>query len=224
MNGSTRRPSVLFLVHRIPFPPDKGDKIRSFREMEALGKRCDLTVACFVDDVADEIHVERLKEYCREVIDVRLSRPVAKLKSLTALLGRGSLSLEFYRSREMERRLRELAVRRPMDAVLAFSSTMGPYAALFPGARRVLDLCDLDSHKWERFASASRWPMSAVYASEARRLAAYEAKATGEFDATVLIVEGQADLVVRQPVIVDPKLDPSTQSISLEEGIDREDR
>ena len=197
MTTPAKRPSVLFLVHRIPYPPDKGDKIRSFREMEALAERCDLTVACFVDDVADEIHVEKLKEYCREVIAVRLSRPVAKLKSLTALLGRGSLSLEFYRSREMERRLRELAVRRPMDAVLAFSSTMGPYAAIFPGARRVLDLCDLDSHKWERFASASRWPMSAIYASEARRLASYEARAVGEFDATILISEAERDDLAR---------------------------
>ena len=61
------RPRVLFLVHRIPYPPDKGDKIRSYNELLALRKCADVTVACIIDDPDDERHVGALRDLCQEL-------------------------------------------------------------------------------------------------------------------------------------------------------------
>jgi len=186
------RPHVLFLVHRIPYPPDKGDKIRSFNELRALNEVADVTVACFVDDPADMAHVPTLEKMCKELIVVPLRKGPAKLRGLLALAGRGSLSLAYYRSAAMRRRLLDLG---PFDAVLAFSSTMGPYADLFPGTRRVLDLCDLDSEKWGQYADRASFPMSLIYRSESRRLGAYEAQAARGSDAATLVSAAEGDLL-----------------------------
>jgi sugar transferase (PEP-CTERM/EpsH1 system associated) len=186
------RPHVLFLVHRIPYPPDKGDKIRSFNELRALNEVADVTVACFVDDPADLAHVPTLEKHCRELIVVRLHKGRAKLRSLFALLGKGSLSLAYYRSQAMRRKLESLG---EFDAVLAFSSTMGPYAALFPDTRRVLDLCDLDSEKWVQYAGRASFPMSLIYGIEGKRLRAYEIKATRKSHAATLVSAAEGDLL-----------------------------
>jgi len=59
-----KRMKILYLAHRIPFPPDKGDKLRAFRQIEHLGKRHDVTLACFVDDKADRVHIDALRDHC----------------------------------------------------------------------------------------------------------------------------------------------------------------
>ncbi|MHC4549818.1 MAG: TIGR03087 family PEP-CTERM/XrtA system glycosyltransferase [Planctomycetota bacterium] len=189
------RPRILFLVHRIPYPPDKGDKIRSYHELMALREGADVTVACFLDDPEDEAHVATLGELCHDLVVVRLRPWAARLRSVCALAGRCPLSLAHYRSREMRRRLRELG---PFDAVLAFSSTMGPYAERFAGARRVLDLCDLDSEKWFQYAGAASFPMSWIYRSEGRRLGAYEDEAARAFDAAVLVSPAEGETLRRR--------------------------
>jgi len=183
------RPEVLFLAHRIPFPPNKGDKIRSFRELKALTGCARVTLACFLDDPADEAHVPALREQVEELIVVRLDRRRAKLRSLLALASTTPLSLAFYRSRELAARL----AGRRFDAVVAFSSTVAPYALRVTAARRVLDLCDLDSEKWAQYAGASRFPLSLVYRIEARRLGAYEATAAARCDTTLLVSEAEAE-------------------------------
>jgi len=184
------RPHVLFLVHRIPYPPDKGDKIRSFNELRALNEVADVTVACFVDDPADHVHAPTLEKMCKELIVVPLKKGPAKLRSLLALPGRGSLSVAYYRSAEMRRRVAGLG---PFDAVLAFSSTMGPYAEFFPGTRVVLDLCDLDSEKWAQYADRASFPMSLVYRAESRRLRAYEVEASRKSAAATLVSAAEGE-------------------------------
>jgi len=185
-----KRPRVLYLAHRIPYPPDKGDKIRSYHEWRALADAADTTIACFVDDPADEARIEELGGLCAGLLAVRIGRTGAKARSLAALATGGPLSLAFYRSGEMRRRLAALP---RFDAVLAFSSTVAPYALDVPAARRVLDLCDLDSEKWVQFAADSAWPWSWIYGTEARRLGRYEREATRAFDATLLVSEAEAD-------------------------------
>jgi sugar transferase (PEP-CTERM/EpsH1 system associated) len=186
------RPHVLFLVHRIPYPPDKGDKIRSFNELRALHGVADVTVACFVDDPADLAQVPTLERFCRELIVVPLHKGRAKLRSLAALLSKGSLSLAYYRTKAMRRKLEGVG---PFDAVLAFSSTMGPYADLFQNTRRVLDLCDLDSEKWVQYAGRASFPMSLVYGIEGKRLRRYEVEATRASDAATLVSAAEGDLL-----------------------------
>jgi sugar transferase (PEP-CTERM/EpsH1 system associated) len=185
---------LLFLAHRIPFPPNKGDKIRSFHLLRHLSARYDIHLGAFVDDADDWRYQNALKPYCASIKLVPLNPRRAKLASLTGLLTGEALTLPYYRSHELKRWAAELATSGEATRGLAFSSAMAQFmpAGL---ARRVIDMVDVDSDKWTQYAPTQRWPLSWVYAREARKLAEWEARVAQDFDATLLVSREEAALL-----------------------------
>lgn len=184
--------NILYLAHRIPYPPNKGDKLRSFRQLDRLAQQHNVWCGCFVDDPADEQHVSELRRRCVDVAAVRLSRPTALRRGLIGLARGRTLTESYYSSQRMTRIVREWSATVGFDAVMAFSSSMAQYASI-PRARRVLDLCDRDSQKWMDYATLSPWPVSTLYRLEGQRLAKLEGAILREFDATILITPAEAD-------------------------------
>jgi sugar transferase (PEP-CTERM/EpsH1 system associated) len=191
---------LLFLAHRMPYPPDKGDKIRSWHFLQGLARRHVVHLGAFVDDPVDWQHRPVLERVCGELCLRSLPVRLATARSALGLLNGEPLTLPYYRDRGMMRWVRELAQRRRLDGVFVFSSSMAQYAAALPSTaagRRVLDLCDVDSDKWRQYAGAHGWPMNLVYAREARLLEQRERRYVESFDATVVIADVEADIVRR---------------------------
>ncbi len=184
--------NILYLVHRVPFPPDKGDKIRSFRELEYLARRHRVWCACFVDAASDVQFVDPLRAYCQDVAAIRLNRASATLRGLAGLLCGRTVTESFYTHAAMRAALQAWCTSVKFDAVVAFSSSMASYALQVPADRRVLDLCDLDSQKWLDYARASRGPLRWLYRAEGHRLALKERAWSNAFDAIVLVTEAEA--------------------------------
>jgi sugar transferase (PEP-CTERM/EpsH1 system associated) len=185
---------LLFLAHRIPYPPNKGDKIRSFHLLRHLSARHDIHLGAFVDDPDDWQYRDALKPYCASIKLFPLNPRRAKLASLVGLLTGEALTLPYYRSRELARWADGLAASGTVTRGLAFSSAMAQFmpAGL---ARRVLDMVDVDSDKWTQYAPTQRWPLSWVYAREGRKLAEWEARVAQNFDATLLVSNDEAALL-----------------------------
>ncbi|MBW8328716.1 MAG: TIGR03087 family PEP-CTERM/XrtA system glycosyltransferase [Thiobacillus sp.] len=185
---------LLFLAHRIPFPPNKGDKIRSFHLLRHLSARYEIHLGAFVDDPDDWQYRDALKPYCASIKLLPLHPRRARLASLTGLLSGEALTLPYYRSSELKRWAAGLAAAGTVTRGLAFSSAMAQFmpAGL---ARRVLDMVDVDSDKWTQYAPTQRWPLSWVYAREGRKLAAWEARVAQDFDATLLVSKDEAALL-----------------------------
>jgi sugar transferase (PEP-CTERM/EpsH1 system associated) len=185
---------LLFLAHRIPFPPNKGDKIRSFHLLRHLSARFEIHLGAFVDDPDDWQYQDALKPYCASIKLLPLNPRRAKLASLAGLLTGEALTLPYYRSGELKRWAAELAATGKVTHGLAFSSAMAQFmpAGL---ARRVLDMVDVDSDKWTQYASTQRWPLSWMYAREGRKLAEWEARVAQDFDATLLVSHAEAALL-----------------------------
>ena len=181
--------NLLYLAHRIPYPPDKGDKIRSFNTVKYLAARHRVWCACFVDEPADFEHVTALRKYCSEVVALPLNRARATARGLVGLAAGRTMTETFYRDGDMTRAIRGLCDSVRFDAVLVFSSSMGPYAAAIDVPRKVIDFCDLDSRKWADCARRHPPPRSWLLHLEARRLAALERELVERFDATILIGE-----------------------------------
>ncbi|WP_324780149.1 TIGR03087 family PEP-CTERM/XrtA system glycosyltransferase [Thiobacillus sedimenti] len=185
---------LLFLAHRIPYPPNKGDKIRSFHLLRHLSTRYRVHLGAFVDDPADWQYREALRPYCASVRLVPLHPRRARLASLAGLLTGEALTLPYYRSGALRRWAAALAADGTVTRGLAFSSAMAQFMP--PGlARRVLDMVDVDSDKWTQYAPTQRWPLSWLYAREGRKLAAWEARVAGCFDATLLVSPAEAALL-----------------------------
>ena len=189
---------ILFLCHRIPYPPNKGDKIRAYHWLRALAAHHRVHLGTFVDDPADWSHREALDGLGAEQCYRPLPGLRAKARSLNGLWRGEALSFGYYRDRAMTRWVRRVLGQHPIDAVFVFSSTMAPYA-LDAGSdvRRVLDFVDVDSDKWQQYAGSSRLPMRWVYAREAKRLFQGERALAARFDASVFVSEAEADFFRR---------------------------
>jgi sugar transferase (PEP-CTERM/EpsH1 system associated) len=200
MSGAARCGEVLFPCHRLPYPPNKGDKIRSFHWLQALARRYGVHLGCFVDDPDDWRHEAAVRQLCASTCLVELDPRLARLRSVRALLEGQPLTLRYFHDRRLLRWVDALLDEKRPERIVVYSSGAARYAC-GPAARRtrrLLDLCDLDSEKWREYARRARGPMRWVYDREARTLAAREREWIGEFDATLLSSEAERDLLRRQ--------------------------
>ena len=187
--------NILYLVHRLPYPPNKGDKVRSYHLLRHLQKRHRVFLGTFVDHPDDEAHVATLAGLCPDLHVERLNPALAKLKSLSGLLQGEALSLAFYRSSGMQRWVREVAAAQPLQACVVFSSAMAQYAQLLlPGVPMLVDFVDVDSAKWTAYVPQHRWPMSWVYAREGRELLAYERAVTAQSQQAFFVTPNEVAL------------------------------
>ena len=166
--------NLLYLVHRLPYPPNKGDKVRSYHLLKHLAAQHQVFLGTFVDDPLDEVHVPTVRALCAELHVARLHPRQAKLRSALALLGAQALTLRYYRDAGLAQWVDRLAQRHAIDAVVVFSSAMAQYAQRLPQIPMLVDFVDVDSAKWSEYAGKHRWPMSWLYRREGQSLLAYE--------------------------------------------------
>ncbi len=188
---------ILFLAHRIPYPPDKGDKIRSWNILANLAKRHTVYLGCFVDDPADMVHVPFLKDLCEDVLALPLAARPAKVRSLAWGFRSGqALSLGYYWDIRMRRWVDRVIGEGAMAATYLYSSPMGQYitSRRKQMGRIVMDFVDVDSDKWRQYAESKRWPVSWVYNREQRTLLEFERKIAATVDRSLFVSNKEAEL------------------------------
>ena len=186
---------LLYLVHRIPYPPNKGDKIRSYHLLQHLARRYTVHVGAFIDDANDWQYAEALGQMAGgEVKLLALNPRLATLKSVTGLLSGEPLTLPYYRDRQMQRWVDDVLAARPIARALVYSSSMAQYLMRHHALHRVIDFVDIDSDKWRQYAEKKTWPMNWVYRREARTLFNYERRVTHAFAASAFVSEAEANL------------------------------
>jgi len=187
---------LLFISHRIPFPPDKGDKIRSWNFFRHLAERYRIHLACFIDDPNDRQYVEALRERCTESFFAELSPGLARLKSLRQLVTGEALTLGYFHSGAMERWIADLVARRRPQRAFVYSSGVAHLlmSPEFATMRRIIDFVDVDSDKWQQYASRQAWPVSAIYRREGRKLLEFERAVAAEFAASLFVSPREAAL------------------------------
>lgn len=192
----TSERSLLFLCHRIPFPPDKGEKIRAFRILEHLARNFRVHLGFFVDDPNDMQHVDALKPYCAGLKAVPLSPIVAKMRAIGGLLTGQPLSVASFSNAAMQDWVRDVLKTDPPTVVFVYSSAMAQFVMDEPlgAARLIMDFVDVDSDKFRQYAKAARPPMSWVYAYEARKLLEFDRRVARKADASLLVSDAEAAL------------------------------
>lgn len=162
------------LAHRIPYPPHTGDKTRAFHIARHLARRHDVTLGFVVDSAADLGGVEPLREMVGAVEFGRLLKVWGLAKGVAGLVAGGSVSLPYFSSGCLKRRVAKLASERRYDVVYVSSTPMAQYAQSVR-APVVMDFVDVDSDKWRQYGDRCRPPLRWLYRTEARRLRGTEA-------------------------------------------------
>jgi len=183
---------LLFLAHRLPYPPNKGDKVRSYHFLKHLAQRYRVFLGTFIDDPADEEHLPAVRSLCAELHVETLTPWRQRARSLSALLNGEALSLPYFRSRRLAAWSAETARRHDVRRALVYSSAMAQYALGLPGLDSFVDFVDMDSAKWDDYASRRGWPASAVYGREARCLLAHEREVAKRARTSIFVTEEEA--------------------------------
>ncbi len=180
---------VLFLSHRLPYAPNRGDRLRAHALLRALRGFATVDLVALAHDAEEASHAEDLEPLVDSVTVVRTSRLRGALRAVAALLTGRPLTHALLHAPGLHAELlRCVSAHRP-DVVLAFCSGMAPLALAPPlaGLPLLLDMVDLDSQKWAALAATTRAPLGWVYAREARLMTAFE-RLVAQRAAHVLVV------------------------------------
>jgi polysaccharide biosynthesis protein PslH len=186
--------NILFLCHRIPYPPNKGDKIRSFNELIYLSREHNIFLGTILDDRNDKGYADVLKKYCKEVYTVCFSK---KLKLLKGLFTGKPFSVSNFYDKRLQNYVDNILRHKKIDVVICFCSSMAEYIFQNPlykmnglaGIKLVMDFVDMDSDKWLQYARYSRKPLSSIYRLENKRLFKYETQIYDIFDNSIFVSE-----------------------------------
>jgi sugar transferase (PEP-CTERM/EpsH1 system associated) len=174
---------VLFVCHRVPFPPKRGGKIRPFNIIRHLtGRGHGVTVASLARSQAEIEESRGLKDHCeRTLVDVvpdyvAWPRMVARLPTLAPS------SFGYFYSSLLARRLKSELANTRYDLVFVHCSSVAPYVEHVQGPTKILDYGDIDSQKWREYAEHRSLPVSAGYWLEAVKLERRELTLSRNFD------------------------------------------
>jgi len=187
---------ILFLAHRVPFPPDRGDRIRSHHLLKALARLAPVHVGCF--DEGEGSGSGEGRDALSALLALAASHCIAPrtkplvLAGIEAVLTGKPVSLTAFHSSKLKDWVRETIASCNITAIVVFSGQMGQYVPDDFAGCVVIDLCDVDSAKFASYAAAGErvW----LNAREARLLAIEEERLGARADATALISEAEAKL------------------------------
>ncbi len=166
--------NLLVLAHRIPYPPNKGDKIRSYHFLKYLAADYNIYLGTFIDDPHDWQYTETLNALCADSYYVGLNPRFAKLKSLRGLLTGEALSVPYYGSHALQQWVDNTLATQSISTVLIYSSVMAQFINASHAIDTVVDFVDVDSDKWRQYAEKKTGIMRWIYQREAQYLGAYE--------------------------------------------------
>jgi sugar transferase (PEP-CTERM/EpsH1 system associated) len=222
--------TILYIAHRIPYPPNKGDKIRSFNEIKHLSSSHKVDLVCLADNIDDLKFKNDLEKYCRRVFVQHFKISQAKLRGFINLIRGKAISVGYFYMKKIQQVIDRWLSDTVYDAIICFSSPMAEYLFRSPflshcfskfaqpatrNPKLIMDFCDLDSDKWLQYSQRSKFPLNLIYRIENKRLLKYEKKINKSFDNSVFVSQQEADLFYR--------LFPEVKNISvIGNGVDYE--
>lgn len=202
---------VVFLCQRVPYPPDRGDRITTWHILQhCLLLGAEVRVGCFAEEARDAEALHFLRERCQAVEAPMLRRtPWQKLLSLRGLLTGQALTLPFFRHRALQATVDHWLQNDPPDLIFVYSSSMAQHVLDRRGAKKVMHFAELDSDKWRQFAARSGPIGKWLYGREARTLLAFEAEVARDFDRSLVVSDVEQGLFIKQIPGVVPDVLPN---------------
>lgn len=205
---------ILFLAHRVPFPPNKGDKIRAWHILKHLTSRYRVRLGCLVDDPHDRVYIADLERHCAEVKAISVSPLGQRVRMLTDFRPGQPLSTSYFHAPELAAWVDGAVRKHAIRHAFVFSSPMMAYVPRRHGLKTILDLVDVDSEKWRDMAERARAPQRWIYAREAATLLAFERRMAGEAEHALFCSEPEAELFCRRAP------EASATTVWMRNGID----
>ncbi|QAY79163.1 TIGR03087 family PEP-CTERM/XrtA system glycosyltransferase [Sphingosinicella sp. BN140058] len=207
---------ILFLAHRIPYPPDRGDKIRSWNILKALAGLGTVHLAAFADDEADAAHLPALGAALGGRLGeahVEIRRTGRAAAALRALASGKPVSLTLFDSRELRSFVDRISRERPISTCFAFSGQMAQFVP--KGARLVMDFVDMDSAKFQAYAGAGGL-LAPIHQREAEKLFAFERATAARAAVSLFVSDAEAALFKARAALADADIRALHNGVDLD--------
>lgn len=189
------------MSHRIPFPPNKGEKIRTFHQIKYLVEQgYDVSViAPYQDESELEFYDQLKQQFGVTAIGIKLKYKMFRLA--LGIMTAKPLSVANFYSRRLQKILDKKLATNEIDVLICTASSMAEYvfksdyfSSTQNHTRFYMDFMDLDSDKWRQYAEKTTYPQRLIYQREARLMAQYENKTSDLFDACFFITDTETNL------------------------------
>lgn len=187
------RREILFLSHRVPFPPNRGDKIRSHHLLRRLARLAPVHVGTFADNGEDAAQDVELASIARSYRLIRRSKPLV-ISGVQSLASGRAIGLHAFYDNALAAYVRATLENRPIGTIVIFSGQMGQYVPSDFEGRVVADFVDVDSVKFEEYAGQRRGLAKWAYAREGRLMRDEEARIARRAAVSLLISAEEAAL------------------------------
>jgi polysaccharide biosynthesis protein PslH len=185
--------TLLYLVHSCPYPPHKGDRIRSFNILKYLAGRYDVKLVYPSFSPDDVQNSKKLEKYCTSVHTVRLNPLLAKLRCSLGLFTPTPLTVWYFYSKKLLSMVKKIE----FDIALVDCSSMAIYV-LNSDRLKIIDFVDVDYDKWRVYSERSSFPSSLIYSTEYKKLRKFENKINHIFDHCFVVSESEKNLLLNK--------------------------
>ena len=186
--------NILYLVHRLPYPPNKGDKVRSFNILKYLSSRGNVFLGTFIDDPDDEKYTSYVDKFCKQAYFEKINKNYSKISSLLGFIKGDALTLNYYNSQKFHSWVTSVVGNNKIDAVVVFSSVMAQFVNADLHSRTLVDFVDVDSKKWNDYAEKAYFPFSWIYKRESIHLLSYERYLASHVSHSFFVTEKERSL------------------------------
>lgn len=184
----------------MPYPPSRGDKVRSYNILKRLRRSHKIHLCCFIDEKEDEKYLDTLKEYCASLNVVYFSKTQALSNVIFNLFSRLPWSLKYFYSTDLKKAVEEVIKKYNIDAVYAYSYQMAQYA-LNRERHKIMDLTDVESDKWVQYSNRAIFPLNLAYKIEGYKHKKYEEEIIKKFDKTLVISKREKELIQNKALL-----------------------
>lgn len=206
---------ILFLTHRVPWPPNRGDKIRSHHILRKLMEYRKVHLACFADDETEATKECDIKESLASMQIVQRSKPNWRA-GIEALASGKPVSLTSFDSAEIRDYVRDTLKARSIDCIFVFSGQMAQFVPADFSGRLVMDFADVDSAKFESYADEGSGPMAWINRREGKLLRAFEKQVAVRADHSLFVSEAEAELFRQRSGLDEQKVKALGNGIDLD--------
>ena len=199
------RPKILFLAHRIPYPPHKGEKLRAYHLIKGLAENHDVYLGAPVDDPDDWQHRHAMDDLCVETCIADGRGRSRQRAAVEAVARREPVSFAYFRHKALTEWVRKVTREHRFEAVMLYSSGTAPYLAAMEAQpeRLIVDFVDVDSEKWRVLGETQGGVMGKVYAREAVLMRDAERQLAQRADASLFVTDNEAALFERVTGVTD---------------------
>jgi len=186
---------ILCLTSRLPYPPDRGDRLRAFHLIEQLSQKHELTLISFIADESERSHVTPLLDYCQPIHVLKMDAKHSTLAVLSNFWRQEPLQALYYRSRAMQQMVNQTLARARFDVAYVHLFRMATYVAHHDNLYRIVDLTDVISQEVSRSLPYRGFAWKLLYSLERRRIERYERHVADTFEETWLISDADRQVL-----------------------------